>query len=241
MRRRPKVALQQYFPAFTTRHSADVARTRDLALALTGHGWRIHEIGVAPTLDAPGWFNGVTPAGVTTTVFELNRPHDPAERFAASIGRIARDPQPFSALADLQAELRARGVLVLPQAAKARFDPIPGLGLIEQPRPVVVAAYWHALPLVLHKWQLSHLGEDIAQGGYIAETPGGDTRIIPAATPDDGTPATALARLIADMNPGERAHLCHLLQTAVNVRVVHRNSRAHMVRLKVVDTLRRRR
>lgn len=77
---------------------------------------------------------------------------------------------------------------------------IPDPGLHHQPVSLR-RAYWLLVVLVCdYRWRLHCLGEDVAGGGFIAEIPDDLTTIYPAGAAPDGTPATALARLLPQLD-----------------------------------------
>jgi hypothetical protein len=78
---------------------------------------------------------------------------------------------------------------------------IPGLPEFLQPAPKIRAAYWFAAALTDdYGWRLFEIGSDIAAGGFVADIPGEMMAIYPASIADDGTAASALARLLGDMS-----------------------------------------
>lgn len=108
-------------------------------------------------------------------------------------------------VAALREALCAHGVVVEPRVAR-RSTPIPGLAV--QPSRVVRAAYWWARALSDRGWQLESIGEDLAGGGFVAVVPGDDGEdavlaVYPGGMCDDGTEASALAGVLADMTAGQ--------------------------------------
>jgi hypothetical protein len=81
----------------------------------------------------------------------------------------------------------------------------------EQPQPRARVAAWLIARLVAkYRWQVRHLGEDIAGGGFIAEIPGDVLAVFPATMDDDGTAAASLARLIPKLGHRDLAVLRNL-------------------------------
>lgn len=217
-----------------------VGKAAALGVELTSKGWHLHSVGLETTLLAPGRFTGQSPRGVLDTVYETSRRRTPADRFAAAIGKLGRDPQPYSALAELCESLRQSGIPVLAEPARARFDPIPHVPLDQQPNLALLAAFWYAYPLVHNGWGLSHLGEEIAGGGFIAEIGGNDSRIIPANSYPDGTPATSLAHIIAHLDQPDREWLCEVVRTAPALHTFdQKRSPAHLMRRQALRPQRR--
>lgn len=217
-----------------------VGKATRLALELIGKGWHLHSVGLETTMLMPGRFTAQSPRGVLDTVCETARRRTLPDRFAAAIGHLGRDPQPYAALAELCERLRQSGIRVLVEPARARFDPIPHVPLDQQPHLALLAAFWYAYPLVHNGWGLSHLGEEIAGGGFVAEIGGHDSRIIPADSYPDGTPATSLARIIAHLDQPDREWLCQVVATAPALHTFDpQRSPAHLLRRQALRPQRR--
>jgi len=81
-------------------------------------------------------------------------------------------------------------------------DPIPGIPAEKQPSAPCRAAAWLMAQLVgEYGWQVTAVGEDIAQRGFIAELPGDVVAVYPAGMDADGTAAADLARILPRLDP----------------------------------------
>ena len=81
---------------------------------------------------------------------------------------------------------------------------LPGVPARLQPIPKVRAAYWFAATLTDdYGWRLFEIGTPTAAGGFIADILGETIAIYPESMPDDGTVASALARLLACMSTAD--------------------------------------
>lgn len=103
----------------------------------------------------------------------------------------------------LQELLRRRGIV-------EPIAPIPG-GPTGQDS-LTRAAYWFARSLSDDGWQLAHLGEVVAQGGFVAQhRDSGDLVIVPRDTTQDGSASAALAHLIPQLGGCRLLDLQHYL------------------------------
>lgn len=219
---------------------ADAAKVCALGSELAQAHWRIQSIGIEPLIGAPGRFTAQTPTGEHVTVYETHRLRTAADRFAAALGALARDPWPHMALTEVCDHLAAQGHPVVVEPVRLRFDQIPSLPAFAQPRPALTAAYWCARALVHNRWCLSQFGQDLAQGGYVAEVPDGAVIVVPADVIDDGTPVTALARLIPELTEREYWQLAELVSAdSTPKRVAPKEFRWSVMRWKVTTRLRR--
>ncbi|RFZ63019.1 hypothetical protein DE4576_04958 [Mycobacterium marinum] len=76
-------------------------------------------------------------------------------------------------------------------------DQLPTVPAADQPMTQEGAAGWLIARLVAnYRWRISHLGEEIAGGGFIAAIPGDVPAIFPATMQYDGTAAAGLARML---------------------------------------------
>jgi hypothetical protein len=92
-----------------------------------------------------------------------------------------------------------------------RTSILPTVSALEQPQTRARVAAWLIARLVAkYRWQVRHLGEDIAGGGFIAEIPGDVLAVYPATMDDDGTAAASLARLMPKLNHRDLAVLRNL-------------------------------
>ncbi|MDZ4269526.1 MAG: hypothetical protein U1D00_28245, partial [Mycobacterium sp.] len=74
----------------------------------------------------------------------------------------------------------------------------------QQPTTRARTAAWLLARLVgKYGWDIQHLGEDIAGGGFIASIPGDVQAIFPATMAYDGTAAAALARMLPQVRAAE--------------------------------------
>jgi hypothetical protein len=90
-------------------------------------------------------------------------------------------------------------------------DALPTVPAADQPRARGRAAAWLVARLVAeYGWRVQHLGEDIADGGFIADIPGDVRAIFPATMEYDGTAAAALARLLPTVHPQDLHLLANL-------------------------------
>jgi hypothetical protein len=100
-----------------------------------------------------------------------------------------------------------------PATPAQRTCDIPGLPAHLQPAPEIKAAYWLAATLTDdYGWQLFEIGNDIAAGGFIASTPEDAMAVYPASMAGDGTPASALARLLGGMSTRDTAIVATLIE-----------------------------
>ena len=183
------------------------------ASQLMNVGWLIRRIG---TTAEGGFFVAETPRRRVVSVDERSRPDaDPATQFAKSITALAaagaaEDRDYLDDLVRLlarHAPLRQRATLTW---CTWRIPGIPD-GL--QPIPKVRAAYWFAVTLTDdYGWYLFDFGTPTAGGGFIADIPGETIAIYPALMLDDGTVASALARLLAGMSAGELGVVAALVE-----------------------------
>jgi len=89
-----------------------------------------------------------------------------------------------------------------------RFDALPTLPADEQPRRLCRAAAWLLARLVAkYGWQVTALGSEIADSGFIAEIPGDVLAVFPGGMPADGTAAASLAALLPRLTTGDVALL----------------------------------
>lgn len=85
---------------------------------------------------------------------------------------------------------------------------LPTMTAGEQPRTPVRAAAWIMATLIIeYGWGISHLGEEVAGGGFVARIPGDVAALFPSAMADDGTAATALARMMPMLSAKDIAQL----------------------------------
>lgn len=88
-----------------------------------------------------------------------------------------------------------------PQSRPTRIpDPVLTRQRRHQP-PNFRTAFWLLSTLVCdYKWQISHLGDDLAAGGFLADIPNDVIAVFPASMAADGTEAATLARLIPHLD-----------------------------------------
>jgi hypothetical protein len=93
-----------------------------------------------------------------------------------------------------------------------RSDPLPTMSAAGQPAVRCRAAAWLLARLIgKYGWRVSEIGRDIAGGGFIAEIPGDAVlAVFPAGMPFDGTAASVLAGLLAQLSLRELAVLVRL-------------------------------
>ena len=88
---------------------------------------------------------------------------------------------------------------------------LPTLPAGQQPMTRARTAAWLLARLVgKYGWEIQHLGEDIAGGGFIANIPGDVQAIFPAFMEYDGTAAAALARMLPQVPAREVRVLARL-------------------------------
>jgi hypothetical protein len=174
------------------------------ALQLINVGWLIRRIG---TTKEGGFFVAETPMRRVVSVDDHGRPRtDPAAQFAKSITSLAAAGAAAGRdyLRDLVRLLRDHAPQRRPATLTWRTWHIPGVPERLQPIPKIRAAYWFAATLTDdYGWKLSDVGTPVAAGGFIADIPGETLAIFPALMPNDGTVASALARLLAGMTAPE--------------------------------------
>ena len=182
---------------------------------LMHHGWIIRCIGAN---ERGGYFVAETPRGRAVTVGPLSRrgaEADVAEQFADSITVLASQSRVdgHNHVRDLLILLAAQPLPRRPAELAWRTWHIPGVAPCQQPTARVRAAYWFAATLTDdYGWELSDVGSPSAAGGFVANVPGEVIAIYPAGMSDDGTTASALARLIASMTVAEIRALASLLK-----------------------------
>lgn len=92
-----------------------------------------------------------------------------------------------------------------------RGDVLPTLPAGQQLMTRARTAAWLLARLVgKYGWEIQHLGEDIAGGGFIANIPGDVQAIFPASMEYDGTAAAALARMLPQVPARELRVLARL-------------------------------
>jgi hypothetical protein len=190
---------------------------------LTHHGWIIRRVGAT---NQRGFFVAETPRGRSVTVHGGRRDSaalDLDGQFADAITVLdrlgVRDGHDH--IRDLALLLSAHAVPRRPAGLRWRTWHIPGVAPAAQPVAVVRAAYWFAATLTDdYGWELTEFGSPTAGGGFIADIPGETIAIYPATMPDDGTTASALARLLAGMNPAEIRTLASLIDWHTAARAV---------------------
>lgn len=92
-----------------------------------------------------------------------------------------------------------------------RCDPIPD-PMLQRRQPLALRrAFWLLVTIVgEHRWNVRHLGEDIAGGGFIADIPHDVLAVFPASIPPDGTAAAHLARLLPTLDTTAQNYLRRL-------------------------------
>jgi hypothetical protein len=157
-----------------------------------------------------------TPGRRVVSVDEHARPRtDPAAQFAKSITALAAAgaAEGGDYLRDLVRLLGDHAPLRQPATLTWRTWHIPGVPASLQPIPKIRAAYWFAVTLTDdYGWKLSEIGKTTAAGGFVADIPGETVAIYPASMPDDGTVASALARLLASLSTEELGVVDALVQ-----------------------------
>lgn len=189
------------------------------ALVLLDAGWQLRKLRF-DSLTATGAIDVHTPTHRGLTITSA----DPAPTLAftstshairlthtiADLGRRGGD-----LLGDLTWVLTDHLKQTTRAAPLPRPDRIPDPVLIEQRRyqsPNFRAAFWLLSTLVCdYKWQVSHLGDDLASGGFLADIPHDVIAVFPATMLADGTVAATLARLIPRLN---RLDLDYLRRTS---------------------------
>lgn len=163
-----------------------------------------------------GFFIAETPGRRVVSIDERARPRtDPAAQFAKSITALAAAgaAEGRDYLRDLTRLLETNAPLRQPDPLTWRTWDIPGLPAQLQPIPKVRAAYWFAATLTDdYGWKLFEVGMPTAAGGFVADIPGDAVAIFPASMQDDGTVASALARLLAGMTAPEADIVARLVQ-----------------------------
>lgn len=195
---------------------------------LLHHGWIIRCIGAT---ERGGYFVAETPGGRAVTVGSGARRGvhvDIAEQFADSITALARQSRfdRHNHVRDLLMLISAQPVPRRPAQLRWRTWHIPGLSAAQQPPARVRAAYWFAATLTDdYRWALFDVGSPSARGGFVADVPGEVIAIYPAGMLDDGTTASALARLLAALSGAEIRTLVSLLEWHRGTRRCGRDAR----------------
>jgi hypothetical protein len=190
------------------------------ALALNDAGWQLRRLRYVPFTDT-GIIDAHTPThrAITITTRTTLR-HLPAHlpgtgnalRLAGQVAALGKSGDRVDDLAWL-----ITGSLPPARTIPPRRDPIPDPALTRQPSQLRIA-FWLLATLVCdYSWHISHLGEDLAGGGFIADIPHDVTAVYPASAPIDGTAAAALARLIPAL-PGEGLQYLRHASTAALAR-----------------------
>lgn len=92
----------------------------------------------------------------------------------------------------------------------ARSDPLPGF--FNQPSRAVRTAYWSVRDLSDEGWVVHVVGEPVARGGFIAETPGGRLVVHHRATGGDVCQlADRVVNHLGQLSHDERDYLRRLL------------------------------
>lgn len=174
------------------------------AMQLINVGWLIRRIGTA---EEGGFFEAETPRRRVVSVDERSVSYtDPATQFAKSIAGLAAAgaAEDRDYLGELVRLLAQHAPLRRPASLTWCAWHIPGVPDSIQPIPKVRAAYWFAVTLTDdYGWDLADIGMPTAGRGFVADIPGETIAIYPASMPDDGTVASALARLLAGMSEAE--------------------------------------
>lgn len=199
----------------------DVVDAYWIAMDLVGKGWGFKEFGYDPASDT-ATVAAFSPGGRAVTVHKsVTEPLADHPTIDHTLSELAR------AVARLGYQDRGAGVEVLltelrwlvqagikrpvRQQIRCRTDKLPTLPDSEQPSGQVRVAAWTIAHLVVNKrWHIAALGQDIAAGGFIAEIPGEGLYIYPAGGNGDGTPAGALAGMLASLRPEDIATLTAL-------------------------------
>lgn len=175
------------------------------ASQLIDRGWVFRYIGA----DADGgFFVAETPRGRLVTVSGCRAVSSPdltvqlAHRI--TVLDTAGEVDGHDYIYDLAVLLQAQAPLRQPESLKWCTWDIPGLAGRDQPIAKVRAAYWFAATLTdEYGWELFEIGTPTSGGGFIADVPGEALVIYPASMSDDGTRASALARLLGHMSAAE--------------------------------------
>jgi hypothetical protein len=172
------------------------------ALALIDAGWQLRKLRYI-ALTGAGALDVHTPTHRALTITSTNKlPHlelpgaHIAARLAETVGTLGR--QGGDRLGDLTWLLSDS--VRSPRPTPPRRDHIPDPALSRQPANLRTA-FWLLVTLVCdYEWQVSHLGDAVADGGFIADIPADVTAIYPATSSPDGSAGTALARLIPTLD-----------------------------------------
>lgn len=214
-------------PGLSEQPPAQVIDAYWIAADLAESGWRLVNIDFDPN-TATGFVTAHAPTRrVVTVSWDLRGPLRSRQQVpgraaqsllilahhVADLGQIdaeAADDHPL--LGRLCALLwQFHTTSVLPKRNWYRSEPLPTLPADRQPsRPTREAAWIIARLAVKYGWGISHIGDTIAAGGFIADIPGDVLAVFPAAMLDDGTAAASLARLIPQLDTAERAALQRL-------------------------------
>jgi hypothetical protein len=199
----------------------DVVDAYWVAMELAGKGWGFKSFGYDPASDT-ATVAAFSPGGRAVTVHKsVTEPLADHPTVDRALSELAR------AVARLGYQDRGSGVEMLltqlrwlvqsgiknpvRQQIRARTDRLPTLPETEQPNGRVRTAAWTIAHLVVIKrWHIAALGQDIAGGGFIAEIPGEGLYIYPAGGNGDGTPAGALAGMLEGMGAEDIALLASL-------------------------------
>jgi hypothetical protein len=188
------------------------------ALALNDAGWLLRRLRYVPftdtgIIDAHTYTHRAITITSRTPLRHLPA-HLPGTGTALRLaGRVAALGKSGDRVADLAWLIT--GSLPTARTIVPRHDPIPDPALTRQPNQLRFA-FWLLGTLVCdYSWRISHLGEDLAGGGFIADIPHDVTAVYPASVPIDGTVATALARLIPALKGEELQYLRHTSTAAL--------------------------
>lgn len=189
------------------------------AAQLIDAGWLIRRVGIT---DGGGFFVAETPRRRVVSVDEHYRSETgPAAQFAKSITVLAAAgaAEGRDHLSDLVRLLAGHPPLRRPATLTWRTWPIPGIPGGLQPIPKIRAAYWFAVTLTDdYGWSLTEIGRPTAAGGFIANIPEETVAIFPSSMIDDGTVASALARLLGGISAAEVAVVAALVEWHSGVR-----------------------
>jgi hypothetical protein len=183
------------------------------ASRLINVGWTIRRIG---STARGGFFVAETPRRRVVSVDEhAGAQNDPAAQFAKSITTLvaAGTAEGRDYLPDLVRLIGDNAPVRQPATLTWRTWDVPGLPEHLQPIPKIRAAYWFAVTLTDdYGWKLFEVGRDTAGGGFIADIPAETMAVYPASMSDDGTVASALARLLGSMSAKDAVIVAALVE-----------------------------
>lgn len=200
-------------------HDIDTAvhPAQTMAVALLDLGWKLRKLHYSPATGAATLVVHTPTRRALTITSADHSPRPPvvgapvvglslAVQFADAVAELGR--RGGDALGDLT-WLLAENVGST-AAIPLRRDAIPDPALRRQTL-TLRTAFWLLSELVCtHRWDVTHIGEEIAGGGFIAAIPGDVTAIFPASIPADGTPGAALAASIPRLDPVGLDYLRHI-------------------------------